>query len=261
MDATERFAALVRRPDDELRLDEASLLVAAHAHRGLDVSEGLADLDRIAEGCPAPAVDPLLRHLFVDLGFSGDRIGYDDPRNSLLSDVLHRRLGIPITLGVVAMEVGRRLGLTLEGVGMPGHFLLRDGLDPDRFIDPFSGGVTLDRDGCEALFRAAAQPDATFRPGFLEPVRNRAVIARILANLKRSYAMRRDLTNLSWVLRLRAAVPGVPPTERRALAKVLAASGRFVDAASEFEALAGTEEGEQATRDRAAASRLRARLN
>ncbi len=261
MDLTERFAELVRRPDQEVRLDEASLLVAAHAHPGLDVRDGLDTLDSIADACPAPTLEPLLRHVFVDLGFSGDKVGYDDPRNSLLSDVLKRRLGIPITLGVVALEVGRRVGVPLAGVGMPGHFLLRDRVDPDLYIDPFSGGVILDRDGCERLFRAAAGPDATFRPAFLEPVRHCSIVARILGNLKRSYAVRRDLKNLSWVLRLRAVVPGVPPTERRTLAKVLAATGRFVDAASEFEALAGSEESEQANRDRAAATRLRARLN
>ena len=125
--------------------------IAAHANRGLDVDEQLHRLDDLAMGCPTPTLDGVCEHLFGVVGFQGDTEDYKHPRNSLLDVVLDRRRGIPITLSVVVMEVGRRLGLDLAGVGMPGHFLVRDRDDDDAFVDPFHQH-RLDREGAEKLF-------------------------------------------------------------------------------------------------------------
>src|SRR5947209_12517593 len=129
-DPTARFAELVQRPEEELPLDEGALLIAAHANPELDVEFELALLDDLAERCPAPTLDALRQHLFVDLGFTGNVDDYYDPDNSFLDQVVRRRVGLPIALSVLGIEVGRRLGLRLGGVALPGHFLLRhDGGD------------------------------------------------------------------------------------------------------------------------------------
>jgi regulator of sirC expression with transglutaminase-like and TPR domain len=152
--AQARFAALVARPDDEIPLDEAALLIAAHARPELDVAAELGRLDELAAGCKEPTVDGVAHHLFDELGFRGNTEQYQDPDNSYLDQVLRRRLGIPITLSVLTMEVGRRLGVLFDGVGMPGHFLIRHRAEPATFLDPFGGGRRLDVAGCRAIFNS-----------------------------------------------------------------------------------------------------------
>ncbi len=167
----ERFGEVVARPEAELPLDEAVLLAAARFEPDLDVSAELARLDELASGCDQPTLDGLIRYLFADLGFAGNRIDYYDPRNSYLDQVVTRRLGIPISLAVLTMAVGRRVGVPLVGVGMPGHFLLRDQVDHDVFVDPFGGGRLLDSSACAAVFHAVHGPDAAFHPAYLAPDR------------------------------------------------------------------------------------------
>ncbi|MGH9246271.1 MAG: SirB1 family protein [Acidimicrobiales bacterium] len=250
-EASARFIELIRKPERLIRLDLGALLIAAHAYPDLEVDRELARLDDLATRCRTPTLDALVMHLFVVERFVGNRSDYYDPRNSFLNDVLDRRRGIPITLSLLTIEVGRRIGVPLSGVGMPGHFLLRDKVDRSVFVDPFSGGATLTAEQCEAVFRRLAGPETPFDPAYLEPAGARSILARLLANLKAVYRERGDRRALLWVLRLRAAIPGVPATELRELAMMLAASGRFDAAADTLE---GLEEPEAATR-------LRARLN
>jgi regulator of sirC expression with transglutaminase-like and TPR domain len=261
MDAGERFRELLTRPEAEVPLDEAAFLVAAHAYPDLDLRTELDRLDRLAEGCYAPTLDALVRYLFVDLGYRGNRRQYYDPRNSYLNDVVARRLGIPITLSVLAIAVGRRLGVPLDGVGMPGHFLLRDRVDRELFVDPFAGGVLLDRRGCEAAFRAVQGEEAPFDPDFLEPVGPHLILARLLQNLRAVFSARADRPGIIWVLRLRSAIPGVPVDERGELAAAYEATGDFGAAAGVLEGLADQvgEPGDE--QYRVDATRLRARLN
>jgi regulator of sirC expression with transglutaminase-like and TPR domain len=259
MDPFGRFAEMVVQPDHLIPLDEAALLIAAHAYPDLHVTSQQEVLDHLAAGVQEPTVDAWRRHLFLDQGFAGNVIDYYDPRNSFLNDVLERRTGIPITLAVVGIEVGRRAGVSMCGVGMPGHFLLRDRDDPDVFVDPFDG-LPIDRAGCEGLYQRVAGEDAVFDPSFLEPVGKRAILARMLANLKMVYAQRRDFASLAWVLRLRLTVPGTPVAERRELSAVLASAGRYDEAAGELDALADAvpDEAEELSRR---ALGLRSRLN
>ena len=133
MDVTARFAELVSGPEESLALDEAALLVAAHVHP-VDLDARLASIDALAAAAPAGDAVALARHLFVDLGFRGNSEDYTDPRNSYLDVVLDRRRGIPITLSILMLEVARRRGIALHGVGMPGHFLVGTG---DLWLDPF----------------------------------------------------------------------------------------------------------------------------
>lgn len=261
MENTERFAALVARPESEIHLDEAALLVAAHAYPDLDVPAELERLDDLADSCFAPTLDALVRHLFVDLGFRGNRDDYYDPRNSFLNQVTSRRLGIPISLSVLTIEVGRRLGVPVAGVSMPGHFLLRDRVDSSVYVDPFARGAMLDRQACRRAFRALHGEDAPFDESYLEPVGARSTLARLLANLKAIYANQGDATRLAWVLGLRCRIPGTPLEEHREWAKALAASGRLRPAATVLEQAADRLDGDAAESWRTAASRLRARLN
>jgi len=258
VDITDRFAELVRGPEEGCRLDEGALLIAAHARRDLDVAAQLARLDDLAAACPAGTLEAVSAHLFVDLGFAGDTADYSNPRNSLLDVVLDRRRGIPITLSVVLIEVARRLGVELVGVGMPGHFLVRAAGDDDVFADPFNG-VLLDRPGCEKLFATLHGPRARFQDRFLDPVGPRAVLARMLTNLQRSFVGRDDRAGALWAQCLRVLVPGTTVQDRRQLAAMLAANGRFDVAAIELEAIA--DEGIGGDRDRIAARAMRAKLN
>jgi regulator of sirC expression with transglutaminase-like and TPR domain len=261
VEVTQRFAELVATTGDDLPLDLASLLIAQHARPELDVDLELARLDELAATCTTATLDGLVAHLFQDLGFVGNSANYYDPRNSYLDQVVSRRLGIPITLSVLAIVVGRRLGVPLVGVGMPGHFLLRDQVDHSVFVDPFVGGRQLDRAGCVEIFRSLHGPDAPFDDGFLDPVHPQVVVARMLANLRSVFISRGDRRSMLWVLRLRTLLPGASPEDRADFAGCLAATGRFGEAAKEYDDAAlglGGSLGEELSRN---AARLRARLN
>lgn len=261
-DPTTRFAALVQGPEDAIALDEAALLIAAHADRGLDVDRWRTVLDDVAARCDDASFAGVVEHVRRE-GFTGNRDDYYDPRNSFLDQVIERRVGIPLTLSIVTIELARRVGVPIVGIGMPGHFLVRDALDREAFADPFSS-MTLDRGGCERLF-SVVHPDVPFDEVHLLPVGPLVIVTRLLTNLKSIYSARRDRAGLIWVLRLRAAVPGVPAEERRELASALAADGRFQEAASALDDLAAVARryGAGALVDEAehGAIRLRARLN
>jgi regulator of sirC expression with transglutaminase-like and TPR domain len=260
VDPTARFAELVTRPDSEISLDEAALLIAARVrHRvTVDVDARLQELDALAwRGEGIEQAGALARWLFVDEGFAGNRDDYGDPRNSCLDAVLDRRLGLPITLSVLMIEVGRRLGITVRGVGMPGHFLVSAG--PAEWYDPFNGGVRLDFDGCVARFRDL-HPDGALRPRDLAPVGARAILDRMLANLQNTLA-ERDQVSLVEVVRLRLRIPSLAAARRAELARVLGRLGQFPEAARELTAAAGGMRGEAAERVRREATELRARAN
>jgi regulator of sirC expression with transglutaminase-like and TPR domain len=260
-DPTARFAELVQRPEEEVPLDEGALLIAAHANPELDVEFELGLLDDLAERCPAPTLDAWRRHLFVDLGFTGNVDDYYDPDNSFLDQVVRRRVGLPIALSVLGIEVGRRLGLRLGGVALPGHFLLRhDGGDEPLFVDPFAGGRVLDRRGCIERFHAVNGRTAPFVESYLDVVGPRAILGRMLANLRAIYAGRGDLDGLAWVFALRLSIPGTPAIERRELARVLGSTGQFVEAAEVLEGLARTIPNLEGPLESEAIA-LRARLN
>ena len=255
MDPTERFTELVQRVERDVPLDEAALTIAAHDHE-VDVQEQLARLDDLASSAP-PAPDALARYLFVERGFAGNSIDYADPRNSFLDAALDRRLGLPITLSVLMMEIGRRVGVTLDGIGMPGHFLV--GAGNGTFFDTFHGGERLDEAGCRRRF-SAMQGSAPFLRSYLEPVGSHAILARMLANLVRSYVAR-DPSDAVWAVRLRLRVPGVSAAERSEAAGLLGTLGRFEEAAETLAAIAAELDGPAASRLERDAAAYRARAN
>ncbi|ODT98375.1 MAG: hypothetical protein ABS81_27995 [Pseudonocardia sp. SCN 72-86] len=234
MDPVARFGALVGR--GEPHLDVGALAIAAGAHPGLDPDRWLAELDRLAGTVPdGSGLTGLLETLFEVEGFRGNTEDYYDPRNSLLPHVLRRRTGIPITLAVVTIEVGRRVGVELEGVGMPGHFLVRDKASGVH-IDVFAGGRILDDSDCEQLFRATtgASGSVPFHRDLLPAVTHRQILVRMLENLRGVYARRRRPADLEWVLRMRLTFSGPPETAvplLTDLADALGAQARWPEAA------------------------------
>jgi len=220
VDPVARFAEVVRAPVPPL--DEAALLIAACARPGLDVAEELARLDAMAAGCEPGSLEALRHHLFVELGFHGNADDYDDPANSFLDAVVERRTGIPITLSLLLSEIGRRVGVELALVGLPGHVLAAVVGRPGTFVDAFHGGALLDRDGCERLLASMRGPVGGFDSAWLDPMAAHAVVLRMLANLKAIALHRRDPSMLVWIQRLRCVVPSVGDGEHRELARLLA---------------------------------------
>ena len=256
--AIPRFADLVGRPDAEIPLDEAALLIAACARPDLDIGAELGRLDELAAGCPEPTLEGLCAHLFGELGFRGNTEQYQDPDNSYLDQVMLRRVGIPISLSVLTMEVARRLGVELDGVGMPGHFLIRHRTDPGTYLDPFGGGQRLDAPGCRAIF--ANLGGTSWDDSYLQPVGARAILSRMLLNLQGLF-LPADLRSAAWVLELRLAIPGLPLADRLGLARALGSLGRFGPAAMELERVAAELPPEEATTVATEATALRAKSN
>jgi regulator of sirC expression with transglutaminase-like and TPR domain len=259
MDPTRAFATLVAAPEPELDLARAALLIAAHAH-DLDVDVQLARLDDLAAGCPDPTLAGLASHLVEGCGFRGNRRNYYDPRNSYLDAVLDRRTGIPISLSLVVLEVGRRLGLDLAGVGLPGHFLVRQ-RDAPVYCDLFHGSALLDDDSVRALFAQMFGAARTFSPKFLQPVGGRTMLSRMLTNLVGAHLRRGEPAAATRAARLRLALPGLTPQERAELAGVLAQLGHLDEAAAVLEATASTTRGPSSQALTATAKKLRARRN
>jgi regulator of sirC expression with transglutaminase-like and TPR domain len=249
-------------PEADLPLDEAALLIAAHANPDLDVPAQLQRLDEVAARVGQADAPAVCRVLFEEMGLTGDREGYDDPLNSYLDRVLDRRRGIPISLSLLLIEVGRRCGVELEGVGMPGHFLVRDPAAPQLLIDAFNGGQRLDPPACERLFRTMTGSQTGLTPDMLAPAGPRAILARMLANLDRSFERRADYRSLLWVSRMRLSIPDLPSGDRVHLSARLGTLGRFDDAANVLDELAEAQTApEVAARLRSEAVSLRARLN
>lgn len=201
----EPFAQLLGRDDSRIDLARACLMIAQDAYPGLDLDRYLGDIERMAlrlrgrmpqSFAAEERVVALNQFLFDDLGYCGNTHDYYDPRNSYLNDVMDRRTGSPITLAVLYMEVGRRVGLPLEGVSFPGHFLVRLRLRGGVLVlDPFSGGTPQSESELrERLQRVISEGVADKLPvaalkldQFLERASNRQILSRLLRNLKGIY--------------------------------------------------------------------------
>jgi regulator of sirC expression with transglutaminase-like and TPR domain len=243
--ARERFATLLDR--HVIPLDEAALAIASEEYPGLDPGPTMQGLDALAARVGSEVGDlrpPLrvlqaMRTVLRAEGFQGNEKDYYDPRNSFLNEVVARRLGIPLTLSLVTIEVARRLGLQLRGVAFPGHFLVRcpvqTGLAGDIFIDAFNGWELLGSEECTARFKAVLH-GRPFDPALLDPVDSRHILTRLLHNLKRIYVERGDDVRTLWVVdRLLQITPG-DLEERRDRGLVSARLGGTAAAARDLEA-------------------------
>jgi regulator of sirC expression with transglutaminase-like and TPR domain len=181
-------------------IEDVALAIADDAYPNLSRMRYHGMLDEIAQPLFEPMrvltdVDAKLgrlrERLSDDLGFTGNRDDYYDPRNSFINEVLERRTGIPITLAVVWMAVGRRVGFPVEGIGFPGHFLVRAGGERGRYVDVFNDGQVLDDRDLERLGARFRLPDAR-KAAALEPVSARDMAERMLFNLRAIYGSRGD---------------------------------------------------------------------
>lgn len=222
MDALEAFARAIDEEDARIDLARACLLVAGDAYPALDVDGYVGELERYAKRlasrlgvdiAPEEKVVALNEFLFDDLGYVGNTRDYYDPRNSHLNEVIDRRTGIPITLAVMYMEIGRRIGLSIEGVSFPGHFLVRLKVRGGTLVlDPFSGGMAQSEDELrERLKRVTPAGMGAGNAGnvpveqlpletFLEPAGKRQILARLLRNLKGIYRKKNQPERLLEVL-------------------------------------------------------------
>ncbi|XXT19004.1 transglutaminase-like domain-containing protein [Sorangium sp. So ce429] len=209
------FAHIAARPEDELDLAEAALLIDDAAYPGLDIPHYLGVLDRLGgearraidrpwrspEATPGSGpIEALLRWFYGELGFHGNTSDYYDPKNSYLHEVLDRQTGIPITLAVVLIEVCSRAGMEAQGVSFPGHFLVRT---PVRggvlLIDPFEGRL-IGRDDLRTLHTRATGATRDPDPRLLVPAQKRQILVRMLNNLRSIYSSRSDAARLRCVL-------------------------------------------------------------
>jgi regulator of sirC expression with transglutaminase-like and TPR domain len=201
----ESFAELLAREDVRIDLAHACLMIAQDAYPQLDVERYLGEIERMAMRlrgrmpqamAPEERVAALNEFLFGDEGYAGNTEEYYDPRNSYLNEVMDRKTGIPITLSVLYMALGRRVGLPLEGVSFPGHFLVRLRMRNGVLVlDPFAAGAPQSAAELRDRLQRVIPPGALDKVAagelpleqFLEPATNRQTIARVLRNLKGIY--------------------------------------------------------------------------
>lgn len=213
----DQFRESVQKQDENLDLERVIFLIAAEAHREIDIDSCRNQLDQIASQISFDPDQPLdvgvariIEHLHNELGFGGNINNYYDPDNSYLNRVLETRLGIPISLGLIHISVGARLGMPVGGVNFPGHFLVRYGDDKEVLVDPFQGSV-LSRHDCEVLYKQVAGPDEELDPRFFELAHNKEIVNRVLDNLKQIFWRRKNWDeSLSCVERQLLVTPDSP---------------------------------------------------
>jgi regulator of sirC expression with transglutaminase-like and TPR domain len=213
-DSVSEFARYVSRPAEEIRLDEAALLLARTEYPSLDIAVQLARLDALAAraecdpGHPPHAnIASLNRLLFDEENFAGNEAEYDDPRNSYLNDVLDRKLGIPITLSLVYQEVARRRGLPVVGVGFPGHFLAKYlTASGEILLDPYHRGAMVSQQECKEKLKAQFGEEAELQPSFFQESSTKQTLARMLNNLKGAYFHRKDYVKVLMMIKMALAV-------------------------------------------------------
>jgi regulator of sirC expression with transglutaminase-like and TPR domain len=245
---SDEFARLVAVGDGDINLAAAALAIARLDYPALDVPAYLRRLDEMAEtvrsrlgpgpDAPVDVVRALNRYLFLEQGFAGNAREYYDPRNSFLNEVMDRRLGIPVTLSLVYMEVGWRLGLPLEGVSFPGHFLVKFPLDQGEVVlDPFHQGISLGLEDLAERAQAAVGDRTTFdllAPQILAGADRRDVLARMLGNLKAIYAAQEDPARLLHVTSLMVVLQPDRPDAVLARARAYQAVGNEARAAADY---------------------------
>jgi len=198
------FRQAIDRPEEKIELGRAALTIALTDYPNLDVLNYLARIDRLAaevarrldsEADIYRSLAALNYVLFKQYGFNGNRADYFDPRNSFLNEVIERKTGIPITLSVLYMEVAKRVGLTLDGVGFPGHFLVKCVGDGEEIvIDSFNSGEIKSREDIDKMLADLYGGKVSFHNDFLAPSTKKNILKRMLANLKAIYINRNDLT-------------------------------------------------------------------
>ena len=239
------FYQEISQPDEQINLANAALYIAQEEYPDLDPAEYLNALDTMAaevqermpaQKYPLRIIETINQYLYNDLGFAGNTTDYYNPRNSFLNEVISRRLGIPITLSLVYLEVAKRIDFPMIGVGMPGHFLIRPAVaEMEIFVDAFNRGEVLFIEDCRERLTQIYGQEVTLQASFLEPVTTRQFLARMLSNLKIIYLNQQKLElALAAVERILLLFPGVP-VELRTRGLIYYQLGRWAAARDDFE--------------------------
>jgi len=211
MDYRQRFLYQISLEDKSIDLMEAALCVAAVMNPDIDIKKTRLDLKRLAEtarfqlkykGDTEDMAKRLCQYIHQDQGFIGNNEDFYDPRNSFLDQVLERRQGIPITMALVYIHIGRAIGLDIRGLGFPGHFLVKATGESEVVIDPFAGAI-LSQEDCYKRLEKALHPTELL-PAYMRPISAKNILARILSNLKLIYMKKKEfessLTCCQWRL-------------------------------------------------------------
>ena len=248
---THRLLDLVSRDETDIDLAQTALALALHASPGLDIPRyleriaglGIALRARVApDASVAERIGALNHYLFGELGFAPNRDDYYDPRNSFLHEVIERRVGIPITLSVLYMEVGRHLDLQLEGVSFPGHFLVKCAMGEDAVVlDPYSGGISLGMADLQQRLRdvQGGEVSRAIIASLLVAAPRKDIIVRMLRNLKAIYLREQKLEPALAVLDALVAAAPAEAAERRDRGVVYQQLDCFAAAADDFEGYLG----------------------
>jgi len=218
--ARQYFYQEIQQSDEHIDLAKSALYIAQEEYPNLHPEEYLNALQTMAwelqerlpsSRYPLRIVQSINQYLYEDLKFSGNKIDYYDPRNSFFNDVIDRRVGIPITLALVYLEVARRIDFPMVGVGMPGHFLIRPDIpDIEIFVDAFNSGEIIFAQDCEERLSQLYQQPVTLQPEFLAVVSHRQFLARMLTNLKFIYIKQQNLEKtLGAIERILLLFPGL----------------------------------------------------
>jgi regulator of sirC expression with transglutaminase-like and TPR domain len=247
--ASAEFAELLANwagSSGDFPLDRACLLVSASIDPQTDIAACETTLDDLAARAatiaskssePYAQVGALIDSLFTIGGFAGNTAAYGASSNSLLARVIATRTGIPITLSIVLMEAARRIGLALEGVGLPGHFIVRFPDPTSRlFIDPFHGGAIIDESDCRAMVVRVYGGKLTWLDAFLDSVKPRAILKRLVLNLKNALSNEKSYVAALAAIQLQLVIDPDDPSELRDRGIILARLHRYESAISDLEA-------------------------
>lgn len=239
----QRLVRSVRRPDGDLA--EAALLVCAEVEPDLDVDVAMLRLDALADGLRArgfrpgtPADDArgLAAYLAGEQGFTGDEASYHDPDNALLTRVLDRKQGLPITLSILYVAIARRLEVPAYAINLPGHVVTAiPGDERPVVLDPFHGGRLVDEAEIAARVERASAGRLGFRRAMLRPSPAVNVVRRLLNNLTRDFTTAERPRDALWAVELKLLLPNRLPDDHRVHGELLVRLGRFDEAADAFE--------------------------
>ncbi|MGH9353002.1 MAG: SirB1 family protein [Terriglobia bacterium] len=239
-DLIRRFSRLMECEEERIPLLEAALMIAQTEYPNLNLSAEISRFDELASwldaraGCsPDANIRSLNNFLFEEQQFRGNEKDYDDPRNSFLNDVLNRKMGIPITLSLIYVELGKRHGLPVAGVGFPGHFLVKyKAPRRDIFLDPFRQGEILTLKDCDALLKKHFGSDAKIEPHYLAASTPKEILARMLNNLKGSYFRRGNYARVLTLIEMSLAIDPASRQDLHDRSTVLMLLHRYREAAA-----------------------------
>jgi len=251
MEALRAFAELVRAPEEDIDLARGALCIARIEHPDLLAEHSLKQLDELAARSGAAGLGDDLRvlhrlreFLFAEEGFRGNADDYYDPRNSCLNDVLDRRVGIPITLALVTMEVGARVGLSIQGIGLPGHFIVGARVSADSvLLDPFNGGAVLTLDGAQKVVARAVGKTVKLTEASFAPCSRRQFLIRMLNNLKAVYVSRHEWAKALDAVECLLVADGDSPVHRRDRGSIRVKLGQFRRGVADWERYLGENPG------------------